>query len=52
MKDNTFEAKMKFGKGGDVHGIEGCNRLKDKRGKDFKKEKGKLKNKAFCGGDA
>ena len=38
MKDNTFEAKMKFGKGGDVHGIEGWNRLKDKRGKDFKKD--------------
>lgn len=28
----------------------GNDRLKDKRGKDFKKEKGKLKNKNFCGG--
>lgn len=41
---------MKYGKGGDEHGVKGWERLKDKRGKDFKKEKNKLKCKALSGG--
>jgi len=37
--------------GGDDYGKIGNERLKDTRGKGFKKEKGKLKNKQYAGGD-
>ena len=61
FRDNSFEvnflffqincqAKFKFGQGGDEFGALGNEKLKDTRGKGFKKEKGKLKNKNFCGG--
>jgi len=49
LKDNTFEAKKKFGQGGDDWGIASHERLKDKKGKNFKKEKTKMKNKNFHG---
>jgi len=43
LKDNTFEAKAKFGTG-DAYGEFGNEKLKNTRGENFKKEKGKLKN--------
>lgn len=46
MKDNSFHAKFKFG-AGDEWGQYGYERLKDTKGDGFKKEKGKLKTKAF-----
>lgn len=49
LKDNSFSAKFKYGKG-DEFGVEGYKRLQNKQGKEFKKEKGKLKNKAFFAG--
>ena len=49
LKDNTFEAKFKFGKGGDEWGKFGYEKLKDTGGDSFKKTKGKLKNRAFQG---
>ena len=49
MRDNTFEAKFKFG-GGDEWGVYGNEKLKNERGDGFKKMKGKLKNKDFQGG--
>jgi len=50
LRDNTFEAKEKFGAGGDEYGKIGNEKLKDTRGRDFKKEKTKFKNKNFQGG--
>lgn len=47
LKDNTFEAKFKYGAAGDEWGKYGHEKLKDTRGESFKKTKGKLKNKAF-----
>ncbi len=52
LKDNSFHAKFKFGNGGDLYGIEGHEKLKDKAGKGFRKEKSKFKNKNFQGGKA
>eukprot|EP01017_Pseudomicrothorax_dubius_P006520 TRINITY_DN11874_c0_g2_i1.p1 TRINITY_DN11874_c0_g2~~TRINITY_DN11874_c0_g2_i1.p1 ORF type:complete len:245 (+),score=102.08 TRINITY_DN11874_c0_g2_i1:151-885(+) len=49
LRDNTFWAKARYG-AGDEFGMLGHTRLKDVRGKDFKKEKTKMKNKAFQGG--
>ena len=49
LRDNTFEAKFKYGKGGDEWGKFGYEKLKDTRGDSFKKTKGKLKNRAFQG---
>lgn len=49
LKDNTFEAKFKYGNG-DEYGKIGHQKLFHTRGKDFKKEKNKLKNKGFIGG--
>lgn len=46
LKDNTYDAKAKFG-GGDAYGQYGHDRLIVTKGKDFRKEKGKLKNKMF-----
>jgi hypothetical protein len=46
--DNTFEAKARYGiAGGDTYGEWSNERLKDKVGKGFKKEKGKMKNRNF-----
>lgn len=45
------QAKFRFGQGGDDFGRLGNEKLKDTRGRDFKKEKAKLKNKDFHGGD-
>ena len=45
--DYSFEAKAKFGKGGDQYGEWSNSRLKDKQGKYFIKEKNKMKNKNF-----
>lgn len=50
IRDNTFEAKDRFGVG-DEFGRFGNERLKDTRGRGFKKEKTKLKNKQFHGGN-
>ena len=44
----TFKAKYKFGYGDD-YGKIGNEKLKDTRGRGFKKEKTKLKNKQFQG---
>lgn len=42
--DNTFEAKEKFGQGGDSYGSWSNSKLADKHGKGFLKEKNKMKN--------
>jgi hypothetical protein len=47
-RDNTFEAKAKYGVG-DSWGQYGYDKLKVTRGDSFKKTKGKLKNRAFQG---
>ena len=45
MADNTFEAKARFGQGGgDSYGAWSNDKLKDKQGKYFFKEKQKMKN--------
>ena len=49
LKDYSFEAKFRYGNG-DEYGRIGHQRLAPTRGKDFKKEKTKLKNKGFIGG--
>jgi hypothetical protein len=49
LRDNTYEAKSKYGEG-DEFGRFGNERLKEVKGRDFKKEKAKLKNKQFHGG--
>lgn len=43
----SFESKAKFGGEGDKFGEWSYDRLKDKRGESFKKEKGKMKNRNF-----
>ena len=47
--DNSFEAKKRFGMEGDTYGIMSSQRLEKVRGKDFKKEKMKMKNKNHHG---
>ena len=42
--DNSFEAKAKFGQGGDSYGGWSNSKLSDKHGKGFIKEKNKMKN--------
>lgn len=44
FQDNTFEAKAKFGQGGDTYGSWSNSKLHDKHGKNFIKEKNKMKN--------
>jgi len=48
LRDNSFQAKSRYG-GGDAYGKAGHEKLRDKTGKAFRKEKGKLKNKNFQG---
>ena len=43
----SFESKAKFGGEGDKFGEWSYDRLRDKRGESFKKEKGKMKNRNF-----
>ena len=43
----SFESKAKFGGEGDKFGEWSYERLRDKRGESFKKEKGKMKNRNF-----
>ncbi len=50
LQDNSFQAKFRLGMG-DMFGVEGHEKLKDQRGKGFRKEKSKLKNKNFQGGN-
>ena len=42
--DNSFEAKARFGKGGDSYGAWSNSKLHDKHGASFIKEKNKMKN--------
>ena len=42
--DNSFEAKARFGKGGDSYGAWSNSKLYDKKGASFIKEKNKMKN--------
>ena len=42
--DNTFEAKAKFGQGGDSYGSWSNDKLATKKGASFLKEKNKMKN--------
>jgi hypothetical protein len=42
--DNTFEAKARFGQGGDSYGSWSNSKLADKKGASFIKEKNKMKN--------
>jgi hypothetical protein len=49
LKDNSFQAKAKYGQAADEWGQFGYDKLKDARGDSFKKTKGKLKNRAFQG---
>jgi outer membrane biosynthesis protein TonB len=51
LQDNTFQSKTLYGQGGDAFGQFGHERLIHTRGKGFTKEKNKLKNKQFHGGD-
>ena len=44
FQDNSFEAKARFGQGGDSYGGWSNARLHDKHGKNFIKEKNKMKN--------
>lgn len=44
FKDCTFEAKAKFGQGGDSYGSWSNEKLKHVVGKNFLKEKNKMKN--------
>ena len=41
--DNSFEAKARFGKGGDSYGAWSNSKLYDKQGASFIKEKNKMK---------
>ena len=52
LRDNSFGGKFRSGQEGDLYGIEGYERLRDKGGKGFRKEKSKFKNRAFQGGQA
>ena len=45
--DYSFEAKATFGEAGDTYGNWSNSRLNDKVGKNFTKEKNKMKNKNF-----
>ena len=49
FQDNTFEAKARYGQGGDDYGIASNERLRVTRGKGFRKEKTKMKKKNFHG---
>ena len=49
FQDNTFEAKAKYGQGGDDFGVHSNQKLKVVKGKDFRKEKTKMKKKNFHG---
>jgi 5-methylcytosine-specific restriction endonuclease McrBC regulatory subunit McrC len=49
LQDNTFEAKTRYGKGGDNYGIHSNEKLKIVDGKDFRKAKTKMKKKNFHG---
>lgn len=49
LRDNTFEAKARYGRGGDVYGTRANEKLVVVKGKDFRKEKTKMKNKNFHG---
>ena len=49
FQDNSFEAKVRYGKGGDDYGIHSNERLRVVTGKDFRKQKTKMKNKNFHG---
>ena len=49
FQDNTFEAKVRYGRGGDNYGIASNEKLRDKQGKNFRKEKTKMKKKNFHG---
>ena len=42
--DNSFEAKERFGNGGDSYGSWSNSKLADKKGASFIKEKNKMKN--------
>lgn len=42
--DNSFEAKARFGQGGDSYGAWSNSKLHDKKGASFIKEKNKMKN--------
>lgn len=42
--DNSFEAKARFGQGGDSYGSWSNSKLHDKKGASFIKEKNKMKN--------
>ena len=44
FQDNSFEAKARFGKGGDSYGSWSNSKLHDKKGASFIKEKNKMKN--------
>ena len=46
-KDNSYEAKKLFGTTGDTYGDWSNDKLKDKVGKGFTKEKNKMKNRNF-----
>ena len=43
FQDNSFEAKARFGQGGDSYGAWSNSKLHDKHGKNFIKEKNKMK---------
>lgn len=49
FQDNSFEAKVRYGQGGDDYGIHSNERLRVVAGKDFRKEKTKMKKKNFHG---
>ena len=49
LQDNTFEAKARYGKGGDNYGIHSNEKLRTTVGKDFRKGKTKMKKKNFHG---
>lgn len=47
MKDSSFESKATYGNGGDKFGEWSYDKLRDKQGKYFTKEKNKMKNRNF-----
>ncbi|KAL4432759.1 hypothetical protein ABPG74_011580 [Tetrahymena malaccensis] len=51
QQDFSHESKLRFGVAGDAFGDIGNEKLKETKGKGFRKAKDKLKNKNFCGGD-
>ena len=44
---HSYESKLTYGAGGDTYGDWSNNKLKDKVGKGFTKEKNKMKNRNF-----